>query len=142
MGKLRTPPKGCERDSYLELVCRFPLRPLRADADLDRAVEVIDGLLDRRKLDDGEQDYLDVLSDLVEKYEDEHVPIPPASDGDIIRFLLELRALSQADLARQAGIAESTISAVLSGKRQLSRRHIGILATFFKVEPAVFSFSD
>ena len=38
------------------------------------------------------------------------------------------------------GIAESTISEVLSGKRKLNRTQIGKLARYFHVSPAVFEF--
>ena len=130
--------RGKTADTYLKLILRFPLRSLRTDADLQQAIDVMNELLDRPQRDEGEDDYLDVLSDLVEKYEREHHPIAPAGDGAMVRFLLDLRELSQVGLARQTGIAESTISAVISGRRQLSRRHIGILAGFFQVEPAVF----
>ena len=127
-------------DPYLMLIQRFPLRTLRSDDELQQAIDVINDLLDRWPLDEGEHDYLDVLADLVAKYEKEHHPIAPADDSAMIRFLLDLRELSQVDLARQTGIAESTISAVLAGKRHLSRRHIGILASFFGVQPSVFTF--
>lgn len=132
---------GKARDRYLDLVMRFPLRPLRSSKDLDEASAMIHRLLDCGNLDEGEKDYLDVLSDLVAKYEEEHHPIPPASDADMIRFFLDLRDLNQAELARRTKIAESTISAVLSGKRRLNRLQIGILAEFFQVDPGVFSFS-
>jgi HTH-type transcriptional regulator/antitoxin HigA len=56
-------------DAYLELVRRLPLHPIRSDAELDRAVAVLDGLLSRKKLAPGERGYLDVMSDLVERYE-------------------------------------------------------------------------
>jgi len=36
-----------EPEHYWELVQKFPLRPLRSDQDLDRAVEVIDSLIIR-----------------------------------------------------------------------------------------------
>jgi HTH-type transcriptional regulator/antitoxin HigA len=124
----------------LELIQRFPLRPLHTEEELDDAIAVIDSLLDRADLDDGERDYLDVLSDLVEKYEEDHHPIPAASDGEILRFLLETHELSQVGAAKKTGIAESTISAVLAGKRRLNRAQIGKLAALFHVEPGVFEF--
>jgi HTH-type transcriptional regulator/antitoxin HigA len=43
-------------------------------------------------------------------------------------------------VARQAGIAESTISEVIAGKRSLSRGHIGKLSRYFGVQPGAFSF--
>ena len=133
---------GKSEDRYLELVRRFPLRPLRSDADLDAAVAVIDSLLDQDDLSPPEQDYLDVLSDLVEAYEDEHVPIEPVGDADMLRFLIESKGVTQSQLATEVGIAESTISEVLSGKRKLNRGQIGKLARYFHVEPGVFVFAE
>ena len=88
-------------DRYLELVRTFPLRPIRADADLDRAIEIIDSLIDRDDLDEGEADYLDVLGDLVHRYEDKHLPIQEFSDADMLRFLLRVEA-DQPDRTRPA----------------------------------------
>jgi HTH-type transcriptional regulator/antitoxin HigA len=132
---------GRREDRYLELVRRFPLRPLRSDADLDAAITVIDSLIDRDDLTPPEQDYLDVLGDLVEAYEDEAIPIAPVSDGELLRVLIENRRTTQAQLAADTGIAESTVSEVLSGKRKLNRTQIGKLARYFRVEPGAFVFA-
>jgi HTH-type transcriptional regulator/antitoxin HigA len=118
---------------YLELVQSFPLRPIRSEVELDRAIAMIDSLLARDELDPGKADYLDVLSDLVHKYEAEHDP-----DAEMVRFLLESNEVAQTELAKQTGIAESTISEILAAKRQLSRRHIAALSKYFHVSPAVF----
>ena len=126
---------------YWELLHHLALRPIRSDEDLDRAIAAIDTLIDRPQLDRDEEDYLDVLSDLVAKYESEHHPIPSASDAEVLRFLMtDAKGVSQAKLATDTGIPESTISEILAGKRGLSRRNIGILARYFDVRPAVFSF--
>lgn len=129
---------GHDRDS--ELVRRFPLRPIRSDEELDRAVAVIDGLLAQAARDADADDYLDVLGDLVEKYESTHHPIAPVSDAEMLRFLIaDAKGVSQAQVAAETGIPESTISEVLSGKRGLSRRNIGVLSRYFHVNPSVFS---
>jgi HTH-type transcriptional regulator/antitoxin HigA len=125
-------------DRYFELVKRFPLRPIRSDAELDGAIAVINALLDRDDLDAGEEDYLDVLGDLVRKYEEEAHPLPPLSDADMLRHLIETRETTQAKVSHATGIAESTVSEILTGKRGLSRKHIEALARHFKVSPAVF----
>lgn len=133
---------GRNEDRYLELVRRFPLRPLRTDADLGAAVAVIDALVDQDQLSDPEQDYLDVLSELVKTYEDATVPMKPVSDADVLRFLIEQKGVTQVETAKQAGIAESTVSEVLAGKRKLNRTQIGKLARFFHVGPGVFAHPD
>jgi HTH-type transcriptional regulator/antitoxin HigA len=129
---------GRREDRYLELVRRFPLRPLRTDTDLDAAISVVDELLDQDGLSDAEQDYLDVLSDQIEAYETDAVPIRPVGDAELLRFLIESRGTTQAAVSKEAGIAESTVSEVLAGKRRLNRSQIGKLARYFHVEPGAF----
>ena len=125
-------------DRYLALIRQFPLRPICSEVELDRAIVVIDSLVDRGDLDRDESDYLDVLGDLVEKYEGQAHPMAPASDAEILRHLIEARGISQARLASETHIAVSTISEILNGKRHLNRKHIESLSKFFGVSPAVF----
>lgn len=132
---------GKDRDRYLELVAAFPLRPIRTDAELDEAVRIVDRLVDQEKRSKAEEDYLDVLGDLVEHYEDETIPVDPVSDAEMLQSFLEDWRLTQSQLAKETGIAESTISEILSGKRKLNRSQIGILARYFHVEPGVFQFA-
>ena len=99
---------------------------------------MIDSLIDRERLEPEEQDYLDVLADQVEKYETGRHPLPAVSEADMLRHLIEARGLTQLRLAADTGIAEFTISNILSGKRGMSRKHIEALAGYFKVSPAVF----
>jgi HTH-type transcriptional regulator/antitoxin HigA len=125
---------------YLELVETFPLRPLRTDRELTRAIKVVDQLLDRGKLTAEEADYHDVLSDLIARYESKEHPMSPVPDAAMLGHLMEARGVGQTDVARATGIVNSTISEVLSGKRKLNRQQIGKLAKFFHVSPDVFAF--
>jgi HTH-type transcriptional regulator/antitoxin HigA len=131
---------GNVKDRYLELVRRFPLRPIRSDAELDGAVSMVDSLLDRRDLAPEEEDYVEVLGDLVEQYESDAHPMPPVSDAEMLRHLIDAKGVSQTEVSTAAGIADSTISEVLKGKRSLNRKHIGTLARYFNVSPDVFAF--
>ncbi|HEV3263200.1 MAG TPA: helix-turn-helix domain-containing protein [Gemmataceae bacterium] len=139
MAGRKTPARsGRATDSYLALVRRFPLRPIRSEAELDAALAVIDALTDRAALDPGEADYLDVLGDLVQRYEDQAHPIGGAADGEMLAFLIDQRGVKQVDVARATGIAESTLSEVLRGKRELTRGQITKLAAYFHMGPGVF----
>jgi HTH-type transcriptional regulator/antitoxin HigA len=131
--------KGKGRDSYLELIQAFPLSSIRSDEHLDEAQRVMDRLLAKGKLDVGEETYLDALSDLVGVYEDEHHALEPASDADMLRHLLEAKGVTQAQLSQEAGIAKSTISEILAGKRPFSRQMIRKLADYFKVDVSVLA---
>jgi HTH-type transcriptional regulator / antitoxin HigA len=129
---------GKTLDGYLALVRQFPLRPIRNKKELDQAIAMVDSLVDRDRLTPAEDDYLDVLGDLVERYEDKAYPIEDVSEDAMLRFLIDQKDVNQAKVARATGIAESRISEVLRGKRRLTRGQIEKLAAYFQVEPAVF----
>jgi HTH-type transcriptional regulator/antitoxin HigA len=131
--------KGKDRDAYLELVRVFPLASIESDEHLEAAQEVMDRLLAKGELEDGEEMYLDALSDLVAAYEDEHHAITPASDADMLRHLMEAKGVTQAQLSRETGIAKSTISEVLAGRKAFSRQMIRKLAGCFKVHVSVLA---
>src|SRR3954466_9858712 len=130
---MATQPTDVAGGRYWELIRRFPLRPIRSDAELDRAVAVIHSLIDQDQLDADEDDYLDVLGDLVQRYEKAHHPLPPVSVADMLRHRLESREVTPAVVAAETGIAEATIAEVLAGRRGLSRDEIGALSGYFHV---------
>lgn len=115
---------------------RFPLTHIRDGKHLAAAQQMIDWLL-QEELAGGEE-YLDVLTDLVEAYEDRHEPIPDASEADVLRELMRSNGLSQSSLSKKVGISQSTISAVLNGIRSLTKEQIIALGRFFHVSPGAF----
>jgi HTH-type transcriptional regulator/antitoxin HigA len=124
-------------DTYFELIRQFPLVHIKNDSDLKAAESVIHQLL-QADLDEGEECYLDALTDLVEAYEDKTVAIPDAPESDVLRLLMTSNGLSQHKLSEKVGISQSTISAVLNGSRTLTKGHVQKLAGFFSVSPSVF----
>ncbi len=128
------------RDGYLELVAQFPLRPIHSDEELERRSEWSIRSWTVGTLLPEEEDYLEVLGDLIERYESEAHPMAPVSDAEMLRHLIEAKGvLSDGDFPA-TGIADSTISEILKGKRSLNRSHIGKLARYFNVSPDVFAF--
>ncbi len=131
--------KGADRDSYLALVMAFPLTSIKSDEQLREAQKVMDQLLAQGELNEGEETYLDALSDLVAAYEDALYAIQPASDADMLRHLMEAKRVTQAQLSRDATISKSTISAILAGKKPFSRQVIRKLAAYFSVDVSVLA---
>ena len=123
---------------YLELINLHPLRPIRSDEELDRAVALVDELLNLKERTPDEADYLEILGDLIERYENEAHPVPRGTDAEMLRFLIENKEVTQTEVARETQIADSTISAILSGKRAITRSQVGAFARYFHVDPGVF----
>jgi HTH-type transcriptional regulator/antitoxin HigA len=139
MGKTKFKLNRAQKDSYFDLIEEFPLAAIRSEAHLRAAQVVMDVLLSKRKLDEGESLYLDALSDLTAAYEDEHYAIEPASDADMLRHLLGAKGVTQIELHRATKIPKSTISEVLAGKKPFSRQMIRKLAEYFEVDVAVLA---
>jgi len=133
---------GETQDTYLTLIRTCPLRPLRTEADLDEAMAILDALVVKDALSAAEADYLAVLSDLVEQYEAEAHPIPPASDAELLQHLLEAQSVTPREVAQATGMDMATLAAVLAGIRHLTREQIGQLARYFQVSPSVFVFGE
>lgn len=128
-------------ESYWKLCRRFPLRPITSDTELDLATAVIDELVDRGfdNLDPGEADYLDVLSELSETYEEEQHPLEPVSDGEMLEFLCEQHQVTRNAVAEATGISTTTLSAVVQGKKEFTREQIRRLCEFFHTTSEVFT---
>ena len=101
------------------------VRPIRNEADYDAALTRVDYIMSTAVNDDL-RDELDVLSTLIEVYEDEHYPIDLPSPVEAIQFRMEQSSLSQADLVPYIG-SRAKVSEVLSGKRTLTLKMIRAL---------------
>jgi HTH-type transcriptional regulator/antitoxin HigA len=84
-----------------------------------------------------EDEAIELLSLLIDRYETQQYPIPDVEPSEMLRFLLLQNGLSQRDIAEELG-NETTVSLVLSGRRSLTREHIARLSARFHVSPAVF----
>lgn len=124
-------------NSYLNLITKYPPRPITSESELAQAQQVIDSLLDLSNLDQDESDYLNVLGTLVYEYEAGQSIVPNIHGVELLKALLVEFDLKQKDLV-PIFKSESIVSEILKGKRQLTARHIQELATFFHISPAVF----
>jgi transcriptional regulator with XRE-family HTH domain len=62
------------------------------------------------------------------------------SVGESVRIIRELQELSQNELARRTGIAQSTISAIENDRVQLGVERAKVLARALRCHPAVLVF--
>ena len=114
------------------------LRPIHDEAGYDRMSALMNSLLDTMGDDEDHplSGLLDLVGDLVSNYEREHYAIEPAEPKDVLRFLMDDRALRQEDLS--AIVPQGNLSAILAGKRKISATLAGKLGKFFGVSAAVF----
>lgn len=94
------------------------IKPIRSEADYERALEDIEALFDARP-GTPEGDELDVLATLVEAYEAEHHMIDAPDPIALIEFAMEQRGADRTDLEHMIG-PRGRVSEVLNRKRPLT----------------------
>ena len=110
---------------------------IHSEEELAEYTEALFNLTAKPNPSPEEEEAIELLTLLIERYETERYPVPDADPIDVLRFLLDQSGLSQRDIAEDLG-SESTVSLVLSGKRLLNRDHIARLSQRFHVSPSVF----
>ena len=94
------------------------IKPIKTETDYQAVLAEIDTLLD---VPEGspEEDRLEVLSILVEAWEDKHYPIDAPDPIEAIKFRMEQQGLTRKDLEPYIG-QRQRVADVLNGKRPLS----------------------
>jgi HTH-type transcriptional regulator/antitoxin HigA len=103
------------------------IRPIKTEADYEAALKEIEGLFDAVP-NTPAGDRLEVLTTLVEAYEEQHYPIPSPDPVEAILYHMESRGLSRRDLEPYIG-NRARVSEILNRKRSLSLRMIQQLHT-------------
>ncbi len=94
------------------------LKPIKNKTQLNQALKRVDELWGaKRNTEKGDE--LDILMLLVEKYEEEHYPIPQSDPIEAIKFLMGQKALTRKDLEPYLG-TRARVSEVLNKKRALT----------------------
>ena len=114
------------------------LRPIYSEDEYDHMVMLMNALLDTAGDDEDHplSGLLDLVGDLVSRYEKKHYFPVQAEPKEALRFLMEARGLKQEDLLTI--VPQSNLSAILAGKRKISAALAGKLGKFFGISSAVF----
>lgn len=94
------------------------IHPIRTHADYEQALERIDKLFQARPYT-REGDTLDILTTLVEVYEQQKHPIEPPDPIEAITYHLESRGLTRRDLEPYIG-NRARVSEILNKRRPLT----------------------
>ena len=124
--------------AYTALLVRFPPRVIRSDEQNEAYVQALYELEQNQAgWSSEEADLADLLTLLIEDYEERKFQLPESFPRERIEFLMEQNGLRQKDLVDVFG-TPSIVSEVLNGKRELSRQHIRRLSERFHVPPELF----
>ena len=94
------------------------IRPIKNEEDYLQVLAYIESLMDA-KPDTPQMDALEVLTTLVEAYEEQHHKIEAPDPIEAIKFRMEQEGLKQKDLVAMIG-SKSRVSEILNRKRKLT----------------------
>ena len=123
--------------TYAQLLGRTLPHIIRTEKDLDRLTEELMRLDELKNPSPEENELAELLTVLVDEYEERRYPIRKASPQQTLKHLMEARKLTQKDLWQVFG-SKGITSEVFHGKRSISKAQARKLAEFFHVSIELF----
>ena len=124
-------------ETYEGLVRLYPPRKIHDQIELENASEVADWISIRAR-NDAQLDYLELLGDLMDEYENRPKPEKPAAPLELLNYLVEQNDISTRELGRILSVDHSVAARILKGERTITLEHAKSLGARFKVQPYLF----
>ena len=126
------------RDSVCgKLLAKSLPRPIRTDDEHAHFTAKLLALDERDDLSAEEEALAEVLTLLIQDYEDKHHPLPHVSPNQSLAALMEEHGLKHKDIWPVLG-NKGAATEVLSGRRSISKAQAKRLAEFFRVPIDLF----
>lgn len=123
--------------TYAQLLTRTLPHIIRNEAEYERLAGELLRLDEKEFPTPEEKELAELLTVLVEDYEERRYPVPKAEPRQTLRHLMEARRLTQKDLWKILG-SKGITSEVFHGKRSISKAQAKKLAAFFHVSVELF----
>ncbi len=120
-----------------EMIAHGAPRVIHNDEELEAYTAALFDLTALDHPSPSEHEAIELLTLLIERYEQQHYPIPAADAVSVVRFLIENQDLTQRDLIPQFGF-ESAVSMFLSGQRKLTLEQVRKLSARFNLPADIF----
>jgi HTH-type transcriptional regulator / antitoxin HigA len=120
-----------------EMIAHGAPRVIHNDAELEIYTDALFRLTALESPSDSEVEAIELLTLLVERYEQEYYSIPKGDPVSVVRFIIEQHNLTQRDLIPQFG-SESAVSMFMTGHRNLTLDQVRKLSTRFKLPADIF----
>ena len=132
------------RDSYIDLLDRYKIYPkiIETHQEYEQFLAVTENLLSKRSSrTETENTLFLLLVKLIRDYEEKTYALQdwmqtPAHE--FLQHLMEAREMKQVELVEATGLNKGLVSAMLSGKREISKAQAKKLGEYFNVSPAAF----
>lgn len=109
---------------------------IKNEVQYDLYCSILEKLLQQKKKLKQIQEEIELLTLLIEKFDEERHLFHQSSVPEILHSLLAEHQLKSKELAQILGVSEGLVSDMRSGKKPISKKNIQILSKHFKINPA------
>jgi HTH-type transcriptional regulator/antitoxin HigA len=125
---------------YTELCEDFLPRPIHDKVQYENTIEIADNFAGHEDaMTEGQEDYFDLLCDLIEKYEEEIAPKAQKLTGQqLLKHLADEHGINGTDIGKILGRTEQLGRMVLKGTRTITVEHAAKLSAHFGIGMGAF----
>lgn len=132
------------RNIYGDLLAQYQPKPIENEAENEAAILLAESLEHRQRTPE-EDTLLELLTILIEKFEEDRYPRPTGKTDRMLLHLMEARNMKQEELVGVIG-SRGVVSEIVNGKRfsageaspTISKAQAKVLGELFHVSPSLF----
>lgn len=112
---------------------------IKSETQYNKYCDILEALVETGKKTKANQDEIELLSLLIEKYDEEHNSFDDTDPVELLKSLMKGHKMKAVDLARLLSASEGLVSDMLNYKKGLSKETIRILSEKFKLRQEAFN---
>jgi HTH-type transcriptional regulator/antitoxin HigA len=112
---------------------------IKSEAQYDKYCEELEKLLDSGSESKSVNDEIELITVLIEKWDEEHNTFEELDPIEILKSLMKDHKMKAVDIATLVGVSEGLVSDMLNYKKGLSKETIRILSDRFKLNQEAFN---
>ena len=112
---------------------------IKNDKQYDQYCDILEALVFCGKKTKAMQDEIDLLTLLIEKYDEEHNSFDDSDPVELLKYLMKDHKMKAVELADLLDVSEGLVSDILKYKKGFSKKSIRILSERFKMRQEEFN---
>ena len=112
---------------------------IKTDAQYNKYCDILETLVDSGRKAKAVQDEIELLTLLIEKYDEVHNTFKDADPIELLKSLMKDHKMKAVELAKLLNVSEGLVSDMLNYKKGLSKDTIRILSDRFKLNQEAFN---
>ncbi len=117
----------------------LPYKVIKSKAQYNKYCNALEALTDGGKKSKAAQDEIELLTLLIEKYDEEQNTSYDADPIELLKYLMSEHKMKAVELAKLLHVSEGLVSDMLNYKKGLSKETIRILSEQFKLAQDAFN---